>query len=75
MNQSIRKFTSTGFIACLWQKIPFLLNLLASLYCWLISPLCGNVGVGSYIKKSSKINIYTFGGASFTYPCPNRPAM
>jgi hypothetical protein len=75
MNQSIRKFISTGFIACLWQKIPFLLNLLASLYCWLISPLCGNVGVGSYIKKSNKINIYTFGGASFTYPCRNRPAM
>jgi len=35
--------------------------MLALLYCWSITPLCGNGGVGDQERKAVKIIIYLFG--------------
>jgi hypothetical protein len=61
MNQSIRKFLSSGFVT--WAKFQIHLRqkMLALLYCWSITPLCGNGGVGDQERKAVKIVVYPFG--------------
>ena len=75
MNQLIKKFPSSGFVAWSGRQNHHLPNVLALLCCWSIPPLSGSGGVDGHIKKSSKNRYFSLSWASFTYSCRDRPAM
>jgi hypothetical protein len=61
MNQSIRKFLSSGFDTWARFQIHLRQKMLALLYWWSIAPLFGNGGDGDQGRKAVKIVIYPFG--------------
>jgi len=53
MNQLIRKFPSSNFVALSGRQNQ-MTEMRALLYCWSILPLFGNGGVDGLMKKISK---------------------
>ncbi|MDC1407407.1 hypothetical protein N8524_03675 [Candidatus Puniceispirillum sp.] len=61
MNQLIRKFISSDFVACSGCQNNLLPNVGPLLDCWSIPPLFGNGGVNGHLRKAVKMGIYPFG--------------
>ena len=75
MNQSIRKFLSSGFVTCPGYQNHLLPKVRPILDCWSIPSLFGNGGVDGHLKKSSKNGYLSVRRASFTCSSWNRPAI